>query len=89
MTPGEIFALPRVLRTNYTYIKRDSSTVKIPIEGTLVDYLYKNEIYEKSAPEKAYLYLWLDDWTMGRIFFSPKSPVYLTYILQTRKDGGL
>ena len=95
MTPGEIFKLPRVLRTSSAYIIRDfstkrvNSTVKVPIEGTLVDYLYKNEIYEKDAPEKAYLYLWLDDWTMGRIFFNPRSPVYLTYILQTRKDGGL
>jgi len=95
MAPGKIFALPRVLRTNYGYVKRSFSTnriyptAKIPIEGTLVDYLYKNKIYESGAPEKAYLYLWLDDWTMGRIFFNPRSPVYLTYILQTRKDGGL
>jgi len=91
MNPREIFALPRATRTNYAYIKRDSLTAKIPIEATLVDYIHRNKIYDESVPlpQKAYLYLWFDDWTVGRIFFSPQSPVYLTYILQTRKGGGL
>ncbi|MCL1946918.1 MAG: hypothetical protein FWF51_07200 [Chitinivibrionia bacterium] len=42
--------------------------------------------FPKLEEAKAYLYLWLDDLKMGRIYFEPTN-LNFTYILQTRKDG--
>jgi hypothetical protein len=42
--------------------------------------------FPKLEEAKSYLYLWLDDLKMGRIYFEPKD-LNFTYILQTRKDG--
>jgi D-alanyl-lipoteichoic acid acyltransferase DltB (MBOAT superfamily) len=60
--------------------------VKISLTNTLTDFIYLNKIFEKGAPSDTYLYLWLDSWTMGRIWFEPSDAIF-TYILQTRKDG--
>ena len=85
MTPKELFSRPNTRRINYTYYKRDSASVRIPLSSTLTDYLYLNKVYKKSAPPKTYLYLWLDDWQMGRIYFKQEKELPFTYILQTRK----
>ena len=68
----------------YKYIYKDPPPEeKTPPEE---DPSLEEEPSIKTPPEKAYLYLWLDDLKMGRIYFDPKD-LKFTYILQTRKGG--
>ncbi|MDR0303635.1 MAG: hypothetical protein LBH98_02540 [Chitinispirillales bacterium] len=87
MTPQELFSLSGKRRINSAHIRRDSMSITIPLASTLMDCLYDYKIYEKDAPPHTYLYLWLDDRRMGRIYFKQENAVDFTYILQTRKGG--
>lgn len=89
LTPETIFKLNSSRKVNRFLIKRDSSSVKIPLASTITDYVYEHRIFEKTAPSNAYLYMWIDGWVMGRIYFKPSdnNNAEFTYILQTRKGG--
>ena len=92
LTPTELFTLPNTRRVNVANVNRDSNSVTIPLSGTLMDYMYINEVfkdkqYESSAPPKTFLYLWIENY-VGRIYFDEKADsIGFTYILQTRKGG--
>jgi len=86
LTPKSLYALlPGRKRTNFI-VRRDSSSAKINLTDLMRDFVYEHRIFENDAPENTYLYLWLDNWRMGRIWFEQEDAV-LTYILQTRKGG--
>jgi len=86
LTPKSLYALPNTRKASRFWIKRDSSSVKVPLAGTLVDFVYEHRVFEKPAPANAYLYMWLENWRIGRIYFEPNNPEF-TYILQVRKGG--
>jgi hypothetical protein len=91
LTPEEIFALSsndkRLRRVSVGRVHRDSNMLNIPIIETISDFVRYHEIYNKPAPQNAFLYLWLDGHRMGRVLFDKSRPVNFTYILQTRRDG--
>jgi len=91
LTPEKIFALSsndkRLRRVSVGRVHRDSNMLNIPIIETISDFVRYHEIYNKPAPQNAFLYLWLDGHRMGRVLFDKSRPVNFTYILQTRRDG--
>ena len=91
LTPKSLYALPRGRLISSTFARRNSSNLRIPLTFTMTDFVYRHRLFENTPPEKAYLYLWLDDpmteQVMGRIWFNPNVAPIFTYILQTRRDS--
>ena len=92
LTPESLFELPAERRINSAWLRRNNrgeiaDTLKLPIVSTLGEFVRRHEIYSKPAPQKAYLYLWIDGHRMGRVLFGTEPNINFTYILQTRRDG--
>jgi hypothetical protein len=71
------------------WVKNNSESVEIQLVSIMTDFVYRNKIFEKPVTQKtkAYLYMWVDNWTMGRIYFDNSQKSNFTYVLQTRKGG--